>query len=239
MAQPLDGTDTPITAGDFTLSTVVSAPPWYQNAYIIRHDPSGAQVVVDPGTSADRILQAAEAQAKAKGGEGAAIQAIWLTHAHPDHISGCAEVQQTCRVPVRLHRDEMPNFKLAPELARMMGQPLTLPSQPEEFDTHSRLTLGPAEITLIPTPGHTSGGVCFVFASGDNDPSPLVLTGDTLFNQGVGRVDLPGGDGPTLVNSIDHLLDSLPAEARLFSGHGPSWTTAQAKPWWQTIRSQL
>ena len=98
------------------------------------------------------------------------------------------------------------------------------------FEGEPTLAFDGFEVKVLFTPGHTPGGVCLVFDG-------FIFTGDTLFNQGVGRTDLPGGDGRTLSASIGRLLKEADPKARLYSGHGPSWTAAEARPWWERAAS--
>ncbi len=209
--------------GDFLVRVVVTDPPWYENCYIVQHIPSGEQIVVDPGSNAERIVAAVEEN-------GGKVSAIMLTHGHPDHLGAVNVLQSLWNVPCRLHQDEAPLVRdIAAYAKRRLGIEVQAPSSFETFDEETPLSLGGVAFRAFPTPGHTPGGVCFVFDAG------FVLTGDTIFNRGIGRTDLPGGDGPLLVRSITRLLQSLPGPLMLYPGHGPGWTVAEAQPWWAAM----
>ncbi|HVI52589.1 MAG TPA: MBL fold metallo-hydrolase [Candidatus Sulfotelmatobacter sp.] len=210
--------------GDWQLSVVVTDPPWYENCYIVRHVPTGKLVVVDPGGSADKIL-AALAEI---GGE---VECILLTHGHPDHLGAVKRLQDELAVPCKAHRDEGPLIDVIVNYAKSrLGMTIEPPNAVDYFTDDDRLTLGGQAFRAIPTPGHTPGGVCFDFGG-------FTLAGDTLFNQGVGRTDLPGGNGPLLVKSISNLLAALPDASFIYSGHGPRWTAGEAKPWWKAMQA--
>jgi glyoxylase-like metal-dependent hydrolase (beta-lactamase superfamily II) len=208
--------------GDLSLTTVVTSPPWYENCYIVRHVPSGALVVVDPGGDSQRVIAAIEK-------EGGAPQAIWLTHGHPDHVGAARAIEAKFAIPTRYHATEAPVLARASDLNRAFsGEPLEGPSTLESFDGEPSLDLGGHPVRVILCPGHTPGGVVFDFGA-------FALTGDTLFMQGVGRTDLPGGSERQLWASINRLLTLLPDEAMLYSGHGPEWPAREARRWWRLM----
>jgi glyoxylase-like metal-dependent hydrolase (beta-lactamase superfamily II) len=205
--------------GDFSITTVINTPPWYENCYVVRHRPTGRQLVIDPGGEADRIAAVVTA-----GGGGA--DGILLTHGHPDHLGGVHDLQTVFDVPCRAHREEQPVIaSVASWAGALMRQRIPAPRRLEYFTDEPVLAYDGFEVRVVFTPGHTPGGVCYVFDG-------FVFTGDTLFNRGVGRTDLPGGHGPTLAASIGRLLETLTPSARLYSGHGPAWTVAEARAWW-------
>jgi len=205
--------------GDLSLAVVVTSPPWYENAYLVHHRPSGTLALVDPGGDAPRLRQAVETL-------GATPVMILLTHGHPDHLGAAAELEQAYDIPTRAHEDEKTVIAAASDLSRAFtGQPQAGPTRLDLFSEPADLSLGGVPIRMIPTPGHSPGGVCYDFG-------PFVLTGDTLFRGGVGRTDLPGGSEQKLWDSIERLLAAVPDQAQLFSGHGPAWSAAEARRWW-------
>lgn len=213
------------TFGDYALSRIVTNPPWFENAYVVRHKPSRTSVVIDPGGLAETLAAVAAE-------DGASLAAVWLTHGHFDHLSGVADLQDLIEVPCRAHKKEKSLIEAQPSWsATMVDQPVRAPRHLDWFEGDDPvLTLGDQKVRVIATPGHTPGGVCFDFGA-------FVVTGDTLFDQGVGRTDLPGGDSATLKASIDRLLGMLAPEVALFAGHGEDWTVADARPWWQQMGS--
>ncbi len=216
----------PLSFGDLSVATVVSPPPWYENCYVVRSKSSKAALVVDPGGNAPAILDAARA-------DGGTPAAVLLTHGHFDHLGAAHAVQTGLGIGCHAHADERAVIEGAAGLAAAWtGERIQGPDPVAYFDGEPALEMGGIPFRVVHTPGHTPGGVCYVFDG-------FVLTGDTLFNQGIGRTDLPGGDGPTLMRSITRLLDGLPEDAVLFSGHGPHWTAGEAKDWWRFMQARF
>jgi glyoxylase-like metal-dependent hydrolase (beta-lactamase superfamily II) len=147
-------------------------------------------------------------------------------------LGGVYDLQLAADLPCRAHKDEEPIVAGAPKWAgALMQRQLHGPKAISYFSGEPTLDFGDFSVRVVFTPGHTPGGVCFVFDG-------FVFTGDTLFNQGIGRTDLPGGDGQTLVGSLTRLLAELDDSLLVFSGHGPSWTVGEAKPWWEWATRQ-
>lgn len=209
--------------GQTRLTAIVTDPPWYENCFIVQDVPSGEQIIVDPGNNAQDIL----AEVRAAGGP---VKEILLTHGHPDHIGAVRALQDVLGVPCRAHKDEAALLnQISAYALRRLGMTVESPLSVDYFADDAPFALGGKPFQMIPTPGHTPGGVCYSFADG------FALTGDSLFNHGIGRTDLPGGDGAQLGRSLTHLLAVLPAEWEVHCGHGPGWTVAEARPWWAAM----
>ncbi len=207
----------PFTFGALTVEIVVSPPPWYQNCYVVRHRDSGVRVVIDPGGNGPAIVERLDPKSPTH---------LLLTHGHFDHLGAAREVQRASGAACRAHADEEPIVSGAARLAATWAEERIEGPEPVEYFTGEPvLDLDGIAVRVVHCPGHTPGGVTYVFDG-------FAITGDTLFNQGVGRTDLPGGDQAQLVASITRLLAGLPDETVLFAGHGPHWTAAEAKRWW-------
>lgn len=166
-------------------------------------------VLVDPGEEPARFLAEAEQR-------GRRIGAIWLTHAHLDHILGVARIRAATGAPIHLHPADRPLYDQLPEQALQMGLQAVRPPAPDAALAHGQiLRVGGAEFAVRHVPGHSPGHVCFVSEG-------VVLSGDVLFHDSIGRTDLPGGDFDTLIGSIRRELFSLPEATRVFPGHGPA-----------------
>ncbi|MGZ5330996.1 MAG: MBL fold metallo-hydrolase [Solirubrobacterales bacterium] len=186
---------------------MLTVGPVQENCFVFRRDGSEAALIVDPGDEAPRILAAVEDL-------GAKVEAILLTHTHFDHIGAVAPVAEATGAPVWVPEIE------APVLADPMAwtPPGFGPFEGYEAD-HTlkggeKLELAGFEIDVIHTPGHSPGHVTFSIPD-----EQAIFSGDVLFQGSVGRVDLPGGDGPTLMESLRNLVESLPPETRVHPGH--------------------
>lgn len=150
--------ESPAIIGDFEVHVVVSEPPYYQNCYVVKHGPSGRQVVVDPGDAAARIVE----RLKTNGGVDT-VDAILLTHGHPDHIAALSHVATETGATVIAQDNERPILENAGQWGQMLlGRPLEVP-EVAWFQDEPEYDLAGAKVATVATPGHTPGGVCFVF----------------------------------------------------------------------------
>jgi len=184
--------------------------PLEENCYLIGAPGTGRCAVVDPGAESERIFAAIERR-------GLTPERILLTHGHVDHIGHCAHVAERYGLGVWIHAADLPYLERPqwPELeAFLKARPCPKPSgwlvEGEE------IAVAGLSLQVLHTPGHTPGGVCLI-----DEASREILVGDTIFHRGVGRTDLPGGDGPTLARSIREKLFLLGGDYRLLPGHGP------------------
>jgi len=177
---------------------------------------AGQAALIDPGEEWERFLAALDAEA-------ARLTAIWLTHAHIDHILGVGEVHAATGAPIWLHPADRALYESLPEQGRWFGLRAAPPPVPTQALAHGqRLTVGRAALEVRHTPGHSPGSVSLV---GEG----VVFSGDALFAGSIGRTDLPGGDYPTLIASIRRELLSLDDTTRVLSGHGPETTIGEER----------
>ncbi len=184
--------------------------PIQTNCYLIGDEATRAAVVVDPGDEAPLVLSAL----KQKSWQ---LQAVWLTHAHFDHIGGVAGLVEATGVPVALHPLELPLLR-AKGGATLFG--VNIPPCPEPnvlLEPGQFLECGALKFEVLFVPGHTVGHVAFATPG-------AVFSGDVLFKDGIGRTDLPGGHYATLIHSIKEVLFKLPDDTQVYSGHGPVTT---------------
>jgi glyoxylase-like metal-dependent hydrolase (beta-lactamase superfamily II) len=181
--------------------------PIAENCFIVRKEGADKALLVDPGEEPERIL-AEIAQT------GAEVEAILITHCHFDHVGAVAPLARETGAPV--YCPEIEVFVLADIMSFTM--PGFGPYEGYEADEVVKggevLELAGLTLDVLFTPGHSPGHV--TYAVRDEE---AIFSGDVLFQGSVGRVDLPGGDGPTLLRSIQALLDSQSAETAVYPGH--------------------
>ncbi|MBV9213544.1 MAG: MBL fold metallo-hydrolase, partial [Actinobacteria bacterium] len=179
-----------------------------ENTYLARRDGSDRAVIIDPGDEAPKLLSAVE-------GLGVALDAILLTHTHFDHVGAVAPVAKATGAEVWVPEIEKP---VLADIMSYVPWPGFGPF--ESWDAEhtvsggERLELAGFEIDVLFTPGHSPGHVTYSIAD-----EQAVFSGDVLFQGSVGRTDLPGGDWPTLLESIRSLVDSLPEDTTVYPGH--------------------
>jgi glyoxylase-like metal-dependent hydrolase (beta-lactamase superfamily II) len=183
-------------------------------AYAIGDRSTGECVLVDPAYDVGDLVDAVEA-------DGMRVVGALATHYHPDHvggsmagfdIAGVHELLELTSVPVHVHADEAPLVRKVTELTEA------------DLVSHAGgdvVMVGDIPIELIHTPGHTPGSQCFMLDG-------ALVSGDTLFLEGCGRTDLPGGDPVALYHSLTHTLSKVPDDSILFPGHMYSAAPAAA-----------
>ncbi len=178
-------------------------------AYLIGDRQTGDSVVVDPAYAAGELLDTLEA-------DGMHLSGVLVTHHHPDHVggsmmgfefNGLAELLERVSVPIHVNTEE------ALWVSRMTGVGMA------DLTTHGhgdKISVGEIGIELLHTPGHTPGSQCFLLDG-------RLIAGDTLFLDGCGRTDFPGGDSGEMYRSLQQLA-ALPGETTVFPGH---WYSAE------------
>jgi hydroxyacylglutathione hydrolase len=175
-------------------------------AYVLGDKSTGEGIIVDPGGSAQSILDRANAKGVNK------IRYIVNTHSHVDHTTGNKEMHQLTGAPLAIHEAEADALANQPLSMILMFGGERSPKPEVLLKDGSQLTFGNESVSVIHTPGHTPGGVCLYFPG-------YVVTGDTLFVGGVGRTDLPGGSYEVLATSIRNKLFALPDDTVVLPGH--------------------
>jgi hydroxyacylglutathione hydrolase len=187
---------------------MLTVGPLAENCFVLRREGSGSGLLVDPGEEPAKILAAVEEM-------GVRIDAILLTHCHFDHIGAVSPVATVTGAPVYCPQLETP---LLADIMSYVPYPGFGPYESYEADETveggEALELAGVTLDVIATPGHSPGHV--TYAVRDEE---AMFSGDVLFQGSVGRVDLPGGDGPTLMRSIRTLVESLPPETGVYPGH--------------------
>ena len=184
-----------------------------ENCYLVGDDAKGVAVMVDPGEEAGRFLSELRRRRWS-------LEAIWLTHAHIDHILGVAAVREAHPgLPIYLHPLDVGLYNGLPEQGRWMGfAGLEAPPPADRMLAAGQtMQVGAYAFEVRHVPGHSPGHVAFVGHG-------VILGGDVLFNGSIGRTDLPGGDFATLMQSIQTGFLTLPDSTVVWSGHGPETT---------------
>lgn len=188
---------------------VFTVGPVQENCYIVRVNGSDRAVIVDPGEESERLIKALAELGIAK------LEAVLITHTHFDHVGAVAEVATAAEAPVIC--PELETAVLA-NIMDYVPSPGFGPFQSYKADRTvaggEQLELAGLRFEVIFTPGHSPGHVTYALPDED-----AIFSGDVLFEGSVGRVDLPGGDWPTLLSSIETLVDSFPAETTVYPGH--------------------
>jgi glyoxylase-like metal-dependent hydrolase (beta-lactamase superfamily II) len=187
-----------------------------ENCFIIRRRDTARCLVIDPGLQIERVLAVIEQEALE-------VERILLTHGHIDHVAGVPTLKQRTGAPIAMHPDDLTILN--------WEQFAGLPFIPDGFAPFTidiplahqmTVPFGDVRLTVLHTPGHTEGSVCYLF-------NLDCFAGDTLFQRGIGRTDLPGGDTAKIVFSIRNVLYRLPPKTVVYPGHGPKTTIEEEK----------
>lgn len=194
--------------------------PFQENTFVV-HDGKQA-LLVDPGcwnTAEERELESWFTEN--------AIEPVRLvlTHAHIDHVFGCAWANKRYGLLPELHRADLPLLHAAPRQGQLYGVHCEPAPEPTTFlEPGTDLTLGSEQLRILFVPGHAPGHVALYHEAGR-----FVVAGDVLFHNSIGRTDLPGGDMDTLLRSIREELFPLGDDVTVYCGHGPETTIGRER----------
>jgi glyoxylase-like metal-dependent hydrolase (beta-lactamase superfamily II) len=176
-------------------------------------------VVIDPGGDLPNIERAI-AQA------GVAVDKIWLTHGHIDHVGGAADLKARLNVPIEgPHKNDLFLLQQAAESGRSFGIYNASNVTPDRWlEDGDRAEIGELTFDVLHCPGHSPGSVVFF-----NAAQRLAIVGDVLFAGSIGRTDLPGGNHQQLLTAIKHKLLPLGDDVAFISGHGPTSTIGRER----------
>lgn len=194
------------------------------NCSILYSDKTREAIIIDPGNDHEFLLRKIK-DLNIK------VKKLLHTHAHFDHIGRSTEVAQATGATLHLHKDDQFLYDALPQqgffFRQIVGTPKSIDAYLEDgeefgFDDPEFAKF----LKTIHTPGHTPGSCCFYTEYFD---SPQLFAGDTLFQQSIGRTDLPGGNGDLIIKSIKSRLLVLPDETKVITGHGPDTSIFEEK----------
>lgn len=179
--------------------------PLGANCYILENTDTGECLIVDPGGEAERIRNSIGPRKP---------KAVFLTHAHWDHIAAVDEICEGYGIPLYVHELDAPKLLSSEEnLSTMFGCPIQVHTKPELLREGDEPEIAGITLRVLHTPGHSVGSVCYLL------PDHLgILTGDTLFAHGYGRTDFPDGNYSQIIQSLRRLFKLTP-EMTAYPGH--------------------
>ncbi len=185
------------------------------NCFVIGDEVSKESMVIDPGDEPDRILDVAKEN-------DLTINMIVCTHTHFDHIAAIPELKDATNAKLLMHREEQSIYKSAEMMASAWGFQIgSLPEPDVLLSENDEIGVGIYLFKVLHTPGHSPGGICLYRDS-------LVISGDTLFADSIGRTDLPGGSMEKMKESFKRLMN-LPGDTHVLPGHGPETNIGHEK----------
>jgi hydroxyacylglutathione hydrolase len=198
---------------------ILPVGPLQCNCSILGDEISKEAIVIDPGSDIPRILALLDRHQLT-------VKQILITHAHIDHIASAKTLKQLTGAPILYNQNDLALVAIMDVQAGWLGLTMVPEVAPPDASLENNQTIAVQGITgtILHTPGHTEGSVCLYIPD-----EALLIAGDTLFAGSVGRTDLPGGDGRTLIRSIHDQLMPLPEETRVIPGHGRTTTIGEEK----------
>jgi hydroxyacylglutathione hydrolase len=197
---------------------VLQVGPLACNCSVFGDEQSREAMVVDPGDDIGDVLAIVKKHELT-------VKSIVITHAHIDHIGGAAKLKALTGAPVYMNANDNVLYDHLDVQAGWIGVPTP---EKAEIDSEARdgdtLHVGTTDFHVMHTPGHTQGSLCVLIPSMD-----MLVAGDTLFRESIGRTDLPGGDGQQILRSIHQKLLVLPDETVVVPGHGERTTIGHEK----------
>lgn len=177
------------------------------NTYLAVNEEEGKAVLIDAGVSPSQVLKYLQEH-------GLKLEAVLLTHGHPDHLLGLKEIVEATGAPAYMHPADAEMVRaIPPMLLRMLGlENLELPDEFLPLEDGQELELGGMKFKVLHTPGHSEGSVCFL-------TDGVLFDGDLVFRGSIGRTDFPGGSMQTLLRSVKEKVFTLPGDTRILPGH--------------------
>ena len=187
------------------------------NCYFVYKEGTKDVIFFDPADKGDYIYETLKEK-------GLQVKGILLTHGHFDHIWGTNKLRELSGAPIYAYEEEKNLCEDAvTNVSDQVGRPYTV--IPDRYlKDGEEITIADITCRLIATPGHTAGSCCYYFES-----DKILISGDTLFQESVGRTDLPTGSMSTLVRSVKEKLLPLPESVKVYPGHGDSTTIGHEK----------
>lgn len=190
--------------------------PFQENTYLLINEKKDC-IIIDPGCYFEEERKELLTYIEK---EGLKVTRLLNTHCHLDHIFGNRLVAKTYGVGLEIHMLDKIVLDRSPEIGKMYNVPFEPSPEPVRYlEEGEKIRFGEYELEVLFTPGHSPGSVCFY-----NVDQQVLIGGDVLFYQSIGRTDLPGGDHQTLINSIQQKLFVLPDEVTVYPGHGKPTT---------------
>ena len=194
----------------------------FQENTFLLYDESNECIIIDAGCNEEHEFKQIDSFITENN---LTLKLIINTHCHIDHIMGNAYLVDKYKVPSIAHKEDMPLLERSNDMAMAFGFNIQEPPIPNKFvNEDDEIKFGNTTLEVKHVPGHSPGSIALY-----NEKEQFVIVGDVLFNGGIGRTDLPGGDYNTLIASINDKLFTLNSDVVVYSGHGESSTIGHEK----------